>query len=299
MGFVNRTAKARNFAERPGEIHPPMSTLDSTPPDRVDEGVGPDRRPLPGGVRTITEVALGDDGPPRYVHAGWADAYPDVVQGVTSRGAGRPIDMGLFGGAPTDEVQGRWATLAEALGVERVVHGRQVHAARVVVHREGPPALSIHPSTDGHVTRQPGVLLTVATADCVPITLLDPSRRVVALLHAGWRGVAAGIVERGIEVVCDRLLSATEDLVVHLGPAICGACYEVGPEVHEALEMERPSRPLPVDLRGVIARRAVEADIPADRITVSSYCTRCGDPPFFSHRAGCTERQLSFVGLKP
>jgi len=276
-----------------------MSTLDSATPDRAGGGVGTGPDPLPRGVRTIAEVAVADPGPPRYRHAGWAARYPDVVQGVTTRGDGAPFDLGLFGPAPAGEVQARWAGLGEALGVQRTVHGRQVHGARVVVHRDGPSALSLHPATDGHVTRHPGVLLTVATADCVPITLLDPSRRAVALLHAGWRGVAAGIVERGLQVLCDRLLSDREDLVLHLGPAICGACYEVGPEVREALGEPRPPGPLPVDLRAVIARRAVGSGIAPDRVTVSSHCTRCGGSPFFSHRAGCTERQLSFVALRP
>jgi len=275
-----------------------MSTLDSPASDRTDEGVGRGRRPLPGGVRTVAEVAGEARGLPLYVHPGWLERYPGVVQGITWRGDGVPFDLALFGGAPSGAVLERWYALARALGVDRVVHGRQVHGSRVVVHRGGPPALSLHPGTDGHVTRQPGLLLTVATADCVPITLHDPSRETVALLHAGWRGVVAGILERGLEVVRDRMLSDAEDVALHLGPAICGDCYEVGPEVHEALGMERPPGPEPVDLREAIVRRALEAGVGAARITVSSHCTRCGDSPFFSHRGGCSERQISFVAVR-
>src|SRR5690606_18360795 len=104
------------------------------------------------------------------------------------------------------------------------------------------------PAIDGHATRAPGLLLAVSVADCVPVSLVDPERRAVALLHAGWRGAAAGILERGLEVLAERLLARPEDLHVHLGPAICGGCYEVGPEVHRALGLPEPPAPAPVDL---------------------------------------------------
>ena len=135
----------------------------------------------------------------------------------------------------------------------RWVHGRQVHGATVRLHEAGPPGLAISPSCDGHVSGAPGVLLTVGLADCVGISLVDPVRRAVALLHSGWRGTAAGILEAGITVLRERLDSHARDLHVHLGPAICGRCYEVGPEVHAALGLPAPRGPQPVDLRAVLA----------------------------------------------
>ncbi|MGD2071752.1 MAG: polyphenol oxidase family protein, partial [Gemmatimonadota bacterium] len=166
-------------------------------------------------------------------------------------------------------------------------------------HSGGAPGLHLCPDTDGHVTRTPGTLLTVATADCVPIFVVDPALRAVAVLHGGWRGVAAGVLDRGLEVLAERLSSRVEDVAVHLGPAICGRCYEVGPEVHDALGLPVPETAAPVDLRAVVATRAVEAGVAAARVTVSDACTRCGDSPFFSHRGGDVERQLAFVGIDP
>lgn len=234
-------------------------------------------------------------GVPLHVHPEWEREFPWLVQGTT----GRPFDLGLFGEGPSGEVVERWGALAGALGVGRVVHGRQVHEATVRVHGEGSPGLLIAPDADGHVTRASGVLLTVATADCVPVSVVDPERRVVAMLHAGWRGAAAGILERGVEVLGERFRSEPRVLRVHLGPAICGSCYEVGPEVHEALGLEPPDAPTPVDLRGVLAARVVEAGVAAGRVSASSHCTRCGGSSFYSHRGGCRERQVGFLGVRP
>jgi hypothetical protein len=147
------------------------------------------------------------------------------------------------------------------------------------------------------VTAVPHVLLTVGLADCVGVSIVDPVRRAVALLHCGWRGTVAGMLETGVETLRERLDSHPSDLHVHLGPAICGECYEVGPEVHEALGLEVPQGPRPVDLRRVLALRAAAAGAEADRITVSEHCTRCGESPFFSHRGGAVERHQAYLGV--
>jgi hypothetical protein len=117
------------------------------------------------------------------------------------------------------------------------------------------------------------------------------------VVHAGWRGTAAGALEAGLDVFAERLGSRPEDLHVHLGPAICGSCYEVGPEVHAALSLPAPGGRAPADLRAVLVRRALTAGVDGGRVTVSEWCTRCGDSPFFSHRGGDSERQVAFAGL--
>ncbi|HEX9710429.1 MAG TPA: polyphenol oxidase family protein [Candidatus Thermoplasmatota archaeon] len=236
---------------------------------------------------------------PLFVHPEWAEAFPWLVQGTTGRGEGEsPFDFSLFGTGRTRDVMERWQALAEATGMERRVHGRQVHGASVRLHEGGPPGLYVAPACDGHVSATPGVLLTVGLADCVGVSLVAPERRVVALLHGGWRGVAAGILERSLEVLWERLAVTPGELHLHLGPAICGSCYEVGPEVHEALGVPTSGGAAPVDLRAVLAEGARAAGVPAERITASSHCTRCGDSPFFSHRGGAAERQLSILGVR-
>jgi copper oxidase (laccase) domain-containing protein len=129
---------------------------------------------------------------------------------------------------------------------------------------------------------------------------VDPDHQAVALLHAGWRGAAAGIVERGINRLADSWGAAPERLRLHCGPAICEACYEVGPEVHAAVHPDRepPPGPAPIDLRQAIARRAVGLGLRAEHVTVSAHCTRCGAPDFFSHRGGSPERQMGVLGVR-
>src|SRR5690606_2097555 len=144
----------------------------------------------------------------------------------------------------------------------------------------------------------PGVLLTVSVADCVPVFLVDERTRAVALLHAGWRGVAAGILTAGIQVLEREAGSEPSDLRVHLGPSICGTCYEVGPEVHEALGLTPPAAPRPVDLRQVLAEQALALGVRAERISRSAYCPRCGDSPFFPHRRGDSGRQSGVLAAR-
>jgi YfiH family protein len=149
---------------------------------------------------------------------------------------------------------------------------------------------------DGHTTAEAGLLLAVTAADCVPIFVADPARRRIAVLHVGWRGVGARLLERGFEAI--EAGDPPEQLHVHLGPAICGECYEVGPEVFESLGLPRPDRPTRLDLRAVLARRALDVGVSADRITISEHCTRCTRSGLFSHRGGDLGRQVGFLGIR-
>ena len=250
--------------------------------------------------RAVTE-AFGtppDGDVPFWQHPEWRDRFPWLVQGITGAGETEPFDLGLFGESRTRGVMERWRALARATGMDRMVHGYQVHGGVVRLHADVSPGLSVSPDTDGHVTRSVGVLLTVSIADCVPISLVDPERRAVALLHGGWRGIAAGILESGVAMLVDRLGSRAADLHAHFGPAICGACYEVGPEVPLGLGLPDPGRNQPVDLRAHLVERARRAGVKDDRITVSTHCTKCGGSPFFSHRGGRVERQVAVLGIK-
>jgi len=177
------------------------------------------------------------------------------------------------------------------------VRSLQVHAAHVWVHSDPPVGPVVVGGGDGHVTRTPGVLLTVTIADCVPVFIADPVRRAVGLLHTGWRGTAAGVVESGMAALGAAFGTRPGDLTVHLGPAICGACYEVGPEVFRAIGEPTPATPRPIDLRGVIKRRATRSGVRPEQVSVSGECTLCGDGRYFSHRRGDAGRQRSFIGV--
>ncbi len=202
-----------------------------------------------------------------------------------------------------------------AAGWRSVVRSRQVHGAVVRVHVDPRAGVWMAGDGDGHVTRTPGLLLAVTLADCVPVFVADPVQRAVGLLHAGWRGAAAGMLERGLAALGRGFGSLPSDLFVHLGPAICGQCYEVGPEVFAALGETVPSGPAAVDLRAVLRRRALAAGVDRGRLIVSEECTLCGDGRgdwrdggrgggrvggrYFSHRGGDAGRHLGAIGILP
>ena len=250
-------------------------------------------------MRTLREERL--PGPfPVYALPEWSERFPWLVHGTTGRGDDAdPFDLGLFGETPVGVATRRWLHLRNAFGMPAAVHARQVHGARIRVHTATGPGLHIGEGDDGHATTEPGLLLAVSVADCVPVSLVDPEHRAIAVLHAGWRGVAAGILEQGLATLARLSGVRPGDIIVHLGPAICGACYEVGPEVHRALGLEPPARPAPVDLRELLARQARAAGVPDDQISVSEHCTRCAGSPFFSHRGGDSGRQMGLLGLRP
>ena len=178
-----------------------------------------------------------------------------------------------------------------------IVRSRQVHGAVVRVHATLPDGYILAGDCDGHATRTPGVLLAVTLADCVPVFVADPVNRAVALLHAGWRGVAEGVVESGLTAMADAFGSDPADLWVHAGPSICGRCYDVGPEVFSALGLARPPAPAPLDLRATALRRATAVGVPSANATSSGECTLCGDGRYFSHRGGDQGRHLAFLGI--
>lgn len=233
-------------------------------------------------------------------HPEWREAMPWLVQGTTTADSLEegPLNVRLFGPEAPGDALTRWEFLRVGTGLGRVVVGGQVHGSRVRVHTDPSPGVLVAADTDGHATRDPGVLLGVTLADCVPVFVVDPEARAVALAHAGWRGLVEGVVEETLATLEDRFASHRSALRAHLGPAICGSCYEVGPEVHRALGRAEPQRPTPVNLRQEAAGRLVEWGVPLERVTTSSLCTLCGPVPFHSHRRGDPGRHAALLGIR-
>ncbi|HWX74573.1 MAG TPA: polyphenol oxidase family protein [Solirubrobacteraceae bacterium] len=165
--------------------------------------------------------------------------------------------------------------LAKRIGLSRMARGRQVHGTLVVRADEhddltGPPV-----EADGQATSVRHVGALVLTADCLPVALGSP--HAVAMLHAGWRGLAAGVLEEGVRAL--RELDASDEIVAVIGPGAGPCCYEVGPEVHSALA--GAERQGPIDLRGIARQRLLAAGV--TEVRDLGACTIC-DPRFFSHR---------------
>ncbi|HMA21612.1 MAG TPA: polyphenol oxidase family protein, partial [Gemmatimonadaceae bacterium] len=209
---------------------------------------------------------------------------------TTTREAGT---FSLSGPDPVGEVMSRWTGLQDQLSpfARRTVIGRQVHGSNVITHRGGWEGLLRTGEADGHLAAERGIVLTVSIADCVPIFIAHPSG-IVGLLHSGWRGTVARIVDAGINAF-GRLGLPPDELKVHLGPSICGRCYEVSADVRAQLTGQPVNRAGNVDLRSLIAEHARELGV--TDISVSPDCTKCDNDRYFSHRAGDAGRQLGVI----
>lgn len=239
------------------------------------------------------------EGPiPRFEIPGWRERY-GVVAGITGRGpAGAEFDLGLWTRAPVGEVMGRWREFRGAeRGFRATVLGNQTHGVQVVRTDAGEGWIQLE-GVDGHVSTSRGILLTVTVADCIPVYLADVNGRGIALLHAGWRGTAGGILERGLRVLCGSTGSHASSIAMHCGVGICGQCYEVGHEVMDGCGLlPDGDGPWHVDIRSVLADQADQLGL--REISTSGRCTRCQHDLFFSHRAsgGTDGRQVAFLGM--
>ncbi len=221
----------------------------------------------------------------------WLDAeLPHGARAAFSTRAGgaskAPFDslnLAILTGDDHDAVRQNRHRLAGALGLdaERVVIARQVHAAEIERH-DGPqspspfaePGVVDPPERDGHVTAERDLAALVFVADCLPVALAGEDG--VAMLHCGWRPLAGGIVERGVEAV-----SAT---AAAIGPGIGPCCYEVGEDV---LARFLPFGEGVADGRMLdlpeVARRLLERAGVTD-IETAGHCTSCEPELFYSHR---------------
>ena len=178
--------------------------------------------------------------------------------------------------------------------VHRTVATHQVHGTEIC--RVDSRFNSFFPqrvTADGLMTDQPGVLLTIHTADCLPIFLSSGDGRYVALLHAGWKGTSQGMARRGAESFCREYDLSPREVVCAIGPSIEADCYQVTAEVaglfpEKCLSPEAPGR-WKLDLRRANREQLIDAGINPCNIYVSDMCTSCRDDLFHSYRR---EKQL-------
>lgn len=206
-------------------------------------------------------------------------------RGGVSEGPYASLNLGRWTDDDADAVLRNRARLADAIGLplEAVVQGRQVHGARV--ERRAAPGGTLN-EADGQATAALGLAPLVLTADCLPVALIAP--HAVAMLHAGRRGLADGVLEVGVTAV--RELGGEGEIAAAIGPGAGACCYEVGAEVHAAFG--RPAQRGTIDLKAIAATRLRSAGVQV--VHDVGLCTMCSDPAlFFSHRrdGGVTGRQ--------
>lgn len=212
-----------------------------------------------------------------------------------------------------DEIADDFERVLVEMGIspQAVYSGHQVHGANVA-YADGENGEEfvfgkVFPDTDGLITDKPGIALMVKYADCTPIVLFDPKKKVLAALHSGWRSTVQRISQKAIGRMVDEFGCNKEDIFVFLGPSIDQANYEVGPEVYEAFEGfdERDSFFLPRNGKYLLsmsdANRSlvIEAGIPQGNVEVCRLSTFT-DPRLHSSRGEGKDYGLNglFVMMK-
>jgi YfiH family protein len=191
-----------------------------------------------------------------------------------------------------------WFSVA-GLDAASIVTAYQTHGAGVAVAAAADAGTGAAPDSgllgefDAIVTAEPGVVPMTVHADCMPVLLCDTQRRVVATVHAGWRGTVAGVVEATVRTMTARFGSDPGDLVAFIGPALRACCCEVGDDVRQALRnagrladgvIEPWGERWRLDLAAANRRQLEELGVAKNRIEDPGICSRCDPSEWFSHR---------------
>ena len=243
------------------------------------------------------------------------EAFSTMRGDVDRRNAYSSVNLCDYVGDDALRVLDARLMLAMQLGVDLddLVMPRQTHSCSVALIDDHSRAADIDrqeallEGVDGLVTRLPGVVIGVNTADCVPIVLVDESAGVIAVAHAGWRGTVNLIARNVVLGMCQQG-AQTDRIQVVMGPSICQDCFEVGDEVVEAFKQAH------FDLDGIVKRNAdtgkahidlraanrdvlVAAGVPLDNIVLSQHCSRCEHERFFSARRLGINSGRTFTGV--
>jgi len=280
----------------------------------------------------------------RLLRAGALSSIRWLIHGFSTRSGGtsdayggHALNLGYTKDDTHAAVDQNRALLLRSLGAVNaegmqwpLVRLRQVHSD--VIHRIDHPAEQLL-TGDGLVTDIPHLLLAVQTADCLPVLLVDLKHKAVGAFHAGWRGILARIVEKGVGAMRFHFGSEPRELGAAIGPGIAACCYAVGEEVRDRFHAQfaysgelfrevtesdpvrekypllfmtarapghnEAGRTIYLDLREASRRQLLAAGLRAANITALHFCTACRTDLFFSHRAdkGVTGRQMGVVGI--
>lgn len=259
-----------------------------------------------------------------YLFADGFEAAGGVVHGFSTRIGGvsqgiyASLNLGFLRGDERDNVLENYRRFCAALGAdwESLVLSNQVHSDIIRICTSADRGKGIQrpriEEADGLMTDVPGLGLVVFSADCLPVLLYDPCRRVVAAVHAGWRGTASGIVSKAVAQMTSHYGSRPEDLLAAIGPGISKCCFETHEDVPNAMtealgagalhHIEAlPTGKFRVDLKGLNALRLEQAGVVPDHIAISSACTVCECDKYWSHRVTQGERgsQAALIQLLP
>lgn len=232
------------------------------------------------------------------------DRFPSIVSGLSTRNGGVSEVFGMNTsfhiGDTAANVEENRKRFFKTLGIspDNLVSARQCHSTNIAVVRKG----GIADNTDALITDVPGVWLSVSVADCVPVLIADPGKRVVAAVHAGWRGSAGHIVEKTVSLLHRKFECDAKDLFAYIGPSAGSCCYEVGKEVAEQFSSrvvtERRGRVF-LDLKHENLNQLHDSGLKGSSIEVTADCTICRDDIYHSYRRDKDRsgRMMGVIGM--
>ena len=240
---------------------------------------------------------------------------PALLHGVTTKSQEHPYHFSLAlhtGEHPQDIVANR-NTLSRMLGSASpltYIVANQTHSDHIgiITEKKSKGWDNIEDAIedcDALITDQKGIILTILTADCVPILLYDTKKKVIAAIHAGWKGTQKHITAKTMHKMIEKYHCDPKDIIAGIAPAIGRCCYEVGKEVAEHF-FDTPKSLTPkgdkymLDLPYLNKQQLIDAGLQEANIEMSGICTACENEQFFSYRKEdcCTGRFMSLIGMK-
>ncbi len=235
-------------------------------------------------------------------------------RGGASQDEYKSLNMSFREGDEEFLVLQNWDRLATAFAIpmEQFLVVNQVHGDAIFVIKPHGSYFSSREELnyDAIVTNRTNLAICIKTADCVPVFIVDKVKKVIAVVHAGWRSSALGISAKVISLLQNQYGCLPQDILAAIGPSIGRCCYEIDSVVADAFRQHGHSSSFlfpgtgenkwKLDLAEANRRQIMEAGVPENNIEVSGFCTTCNQDMFFSHRGsgGITGRQINFMMIK-
>lgn len=240
-----------------------------------------------------------------------------VIHGFTSRLGGvsrgkiNGFNLGFRVNDDETSVKENYRLLSCDLGfsLDRIVLSKQTHTDNIRIVTEadcgkGVVRKSDIEDTDGLVTNISGVALTVFSADCVPILLCDKNKKIVAAVHAGWRGSVKGIGAKCVDIMKNHFGSNPNDIVAAIGPSIAKCCFEFGEDAviyfDKKYYTQKENGKYNIDLWSLNRDQLTKAGVLPSNIDISGICTMCESDKFYSYRKhrDKTGRQAAVIAIR-
>lgn len=224
------------------------------------------------------------------------------------------LNMSFHEGDEDHNVLQNWGRLAAAFAIslEQFLVVNQVHKDDIFVIKPYGGYFSSRAELDydAIVTDRANVAICIKTADCVPVFIVDRIKKIIAVVHGGWRGTALGITAKVIRLLQDKYGSSPQDILAAIGPSIGKCCYQVDSVVADSFYKQKGHEHFlfsgtgknkwTLDLTEANRQQILDGGINESNIEVSGCCTMCNQEIFFSHRGagGITGRQINFMMIK-